>query len=1009
MATIPQYVAGNVLDPRSAPRVSVDTSGADAIRSFGGALGNLGDALRVQREQALAGQTEASFSDERAKIGLWAAQRQQELRLSATSDSPDYTPALRKDLASYSQTVLARNPSPEFKAAWARWFPTFQAGLELEGMQDATAGLAAKRGTVLTNTLNTHLQVITADPAKFNVVYNRAMDDLAGARSWMTPEQEEKARGEFDRSAKIARAKAAIQLNPEAFLSDIGVTLPGQPFDPVQTVANRIMGAESGFDPGAANDRSSASGVGQFIDSTWLDTVRKHRPDLAGLPKEEILRLKSDPMLGREMTIAHTRDNADVLINAGQPVTPANLYLAHFAGSDGAVRVLTASDDRSVESVLGPRAVRDNPQLQGKNIGWLKQWAADKMGVSGGPTAPALDLGPDTQLDAGTFKSRHYTWQDLRNDRWSTSTVSSRAVTALDWVTDQFGSKLKITSGYRAPNHPAERAKAQPGQHTHGQAIDIDVSGLSDAERSRVVALFVQAGARGLGHYPPGSGGAGTIHVDFRAGRGKQPDGLALWYGGQSVEAGEAWFKAGIEQGRAARGTGSPAGSGGMGSTFSVAGNPYYEGLSPDDVWQLKSQAETIIRQRQTDDAIGSAMRKVQAESFIASDLSSIANTGQPLNQGMDIDAIREALGPERAFEYLRNRDQAQSIYAATAPLKIAPTDEMQARVAAFEPDPGDPDFARRQAVYEAAKRVAEEQAKLRDTDPGKAAEAMPPVTAAMKALAANPTAANYQALAQARLDAQAALGIPVPLRSPVTKDEARMLGAPIRALTLKDPGAKAAVDAVLTTVMQRYGEYGDEAMRVIIRNFVEDDDLATIASAVLGKLMRGERITPAEGAKVDALSEARQAADALGAPSSNAPVAPPAPSSAPREVPPELQPFRPAGNPNPFAPSAAPSGSSGLLPGAPADLNAAMEQAPGLRPYDPGPLTNEQVRNSLSPPDLIGGGVAADSAFEDNARLLRLDPTPAAKRAFDAVYGEGAADRTLTQSPTGAPSSRAR
>src|SRR5262245_9774873 len=49
----------------------------------------------------------------------------------------------------------------------------------------------------------------------------------------------------------------------------------------VDAVVERIIDAESGGDPNVKNKRSSASGLGQFLDETWLDMIRAHRPDLA--------------------------------------------------------------------------------------------------------------------------------------------------------------------------------------------------------------------------------------------------------------------------------------------------------------------------------------------------------------------------------------------------------------------------------------------------------------------------------------------------------------------------------------------------------------------------------------------------------------------------------------------------------------------------------------------------------------------------------------------------------
>src|SRR5262249_18487257 len=61
----------------------------------------------------------------------------------------------------------------------------------------------------------------------------------------------------------------------------------------IDTVVDRIIGVESDGDPNAKNKRSSATGLGQFLDETWLDMIRAHRPDLAkGRSQAEVLELR---------------------------------------------------------------------------------------------------------------------------------------------------------------------------------------------------------------------------------------------------------------------------------------------------------------------------------------------------------------------------------------------------------------------------------------------------------------------------------------------------------------------------------------------------------------------------------------------------------------------------------------------------------------------------------------------------------------------------------------------
>lgn len=146
---------------------------------------------------------------------------------------------------------------------------------------------------------------------------------------------------------------------------------------------DNIVGVESGGNPTATNPNSSATGLGQFIASTWIDTLSRNRPDLVqGKSDAEILALRNDPQLSREMTEAYANQNQAILSKAGVPVTPGSTYLAHFAGPGGAVKVLQADPNAPVESVLGAAAVQANPFLRGMTVQGLQAWADKKMGGS---------------------------------------------------------------------------------------------------------------------------------------------------------------------------------------------------------------------------------------------------------------------------------------------------------------------------------------------------------------------------------------------------------------------------------------------------------------------------------------------------------------------------------------------------------------------------------------------------------------------------------------------------
>ena len=162
----------------------------------------------------------------------------------------------------------------------------------------------------------------------------------------------------------------------------------------IDTVVERIIGVESDGDPNAKNKRSSATGLGQFLDETWLDMIRAHRPDLAkGRSQAEILELRRDAKVAREITARFTERNAEMLRKRGLPVTPGTLYLAHFAGGAGAVAILSAMENADAAFVMAnadatgrtnrEKIIKANPFLERFTVADLRSWADRKMQVPG--------------------------------------------------------------------------------------------------------------------------------------------------------------------------------------------------------------------------------------------------------------------------------------------------------------------------------------------------------------------------------------------------------------------------------------------------------------------------------------------------------------------------------------------------------------------------------------------------------------------------------------------------
>lgn len=148
----------------------------------------------------------------------------------------------------------------------------------------------------------------------------------------------------------------------------------------------KTAGRESAFDPKAKAETSSASGLFQFIDQTWLRMVKQYgaamgletearaisedrsgRLDVADAgQRAAILNLRHDPKLASTMAGFLTRENAQSLSSSlGRKVSMEELYIAHVLGASGAADLikLSASDPDRPAQALFADAARANPAL----------------------------------------------------------------------------------------------------------------------------------------------------------------------------------------------------------------------------------------------------------------------------------------------------------------------------------------------------------------------------------------------------------------------------------------------------------------------------------------------------------------------------------------------------------------------------------------------------------------------------------------------------------------------
>ncbi|GGY50573.1 transglycosylase SLT domain-containing protein [Parvularcula lutaonensis] len=201
----------------------------------------------------------------------------------------------------------------------------------------------------------------------------------------------------------------------------------GLDFDLMLGVAKR----ESSLQADAKASTSSASGLFQFIDQTWLGAVKEHGQEL-GLGdvakdivrtekgftvadparKEEILNLRFRPAIAAKVagkTLAAAKER---LSNAlGREASGSEVYMAHFLGERGALRMLQAGEG-AIAADVDPRAAKANQPLffeggRPVSVAEFKNKIALKIG--GGDVTAAPQVRPPLAPPQATEAPASYT------------------------------------------------------------------------------------------------------------------------------------------------------------------------------------------------------------------------------------------------------------------------------------------------------------------------------------------------------------------------------------------------------------------------------------------------------------------------------------------------------------------------------------------------------------------------------------------------------------------------
>src|ERR1700723_1888479 len=143
---------------------------------------------------------------------------------------------------------------------------------------------------------------------------------------------------------------------------------------------------ESDFNPTAGASTSSAHGLYQFIDQTWLGTVKEAGSQLGygsyadaisksssgtysvsdPAARTAVMKLRDDPVASSAMAAALSQSNSFQLTGKiGRRPTNSELYMAHFMGVGGAAKLISSAEDTPQASgaALFPNAAAANRSI----------------------------------------------------------------------------------------------------------------------------------------------------------------------------------------------------------------------------------------------------------------------------------------------------------------------------------------------------------------------------------------------------------------------------------------------------------------------------------------------------------------------------------------------------------------------------------------------------------------------------------------------------------------------